>query len=296
MRRKFIRRKVAVYDVDDIWGADLVDMVEWSRSNKGYKYILNVIDMYSKYAWAVPLKDKRGETVTEAFKYIVNISNRRPKHIWCDEGKEFYNKNMNEWLNKNNINRYSTHGEHKSCVVERFNRTLKEKMWKRFTAENTRNWVGMLDKLLTEYNKSFHRTIGMTPIRCSKLKNIKIQSFNVVCKTPKFKVGDKVRISRLKAVFEKGYLSNWSEAIYVIQKVKRTCPVTYILEDMRGELLKGSFYEKELLQTNQEVYRIEKVLRKKNINGVEYAFVKWMGYSNKFNDWIPVKNLYKPKT
>ena len=96
--------------------------------------MLNVIDVFSKYAWSIPLKDKKGETVTEAFKTIVKNYDRLPKFLWVDQGKEFYNKNMNEWLEKNNITRYSTYGEHKSAVVERFNRTLKEKMWMRFTA------------------------------------------------------------------------------------------------------------------------------------------------------------------
>ena len=131
-------------------------MSEWSDCNKGYKYILTVIDVYSKYAWAVPLKDKKGDTVTEAFKYIVKNCKRKPRHIWCDRGKEFYNKHMDIWLKNNNINRYSTYSEAKSCVTERFNRTLKERMWKRFTAENTRNWLEMLDELLNGYNNSFH--------------------------------------------------------------------------------------------------------------------------------------------
>ena len=110
--------------------------------------MLNVIDVFTKFAWSIPLKDKKGETVTEAFKNIVKNSKRIPKHIWVDQGKEFYNKNMDEWLKENNIIRYSTYGEHKSAVVERVNRTLKEIMWKRFTAENTRNWIDMLDRLI----------------------------------------------------------------------------------------------------------------------------------------------------
>ena len=116
-----------MYAVDDIWAADLVDMKEWSKINNGYKYMLNIIDVYSKYGWSAPLKDKRGDTVTDAFKCIVKESNRRPKHIWVDQGKEFYNKNMDQWLEENKINRYSTYGEHKSCVVERFNRTIKQR-------------------------------------------------------------------------------------------------------------------------------------------------------------------------
>ena len=127
-------------------------MQEWSDENKGFRYMLNVTDVFSKFAWSIPLKDKKGITVLNAFNQIVKKSARIPKHVWVDEGKEFYNKNMDEWLKENNIIRYSTHGEHKSAVVERFNRTLKTNMWKRFTAENTRNWIDMLDKLMSEYN------------------------------------------------------------------------------------------------------------------------------------------------
>jgi len=108
---------------------------------------------------------------------------------------------------------------------------------------------------------------------------------------PKFKLGDKVRISRTKGIFEKGYLPNWSEAIYLIHEVKRTSPVTYILKDTAGDVLEGSFYENELQKTKQEIYRIEKVLRNKIINNVEHALVKWMGYDDKFNQWVPTENL-----
>ena len=125
-------------------------MQEWADKNKGFRYMLNVIDCFTKFAWSIPLKDKKALTVLEAFKKIVNESKMIPKHLWVDEGKEFYNKDMTEWLKDNDIVRYSTHGEHKSAIVERFNRTLKTKMWTRFTAENTRNWIDMLDKLMKD--------------------------------------------------------------------------------------------------------------------------------------------------
>ena len=207
---------------------------------------------------------------------------------------------MTGWLKENDIIRYSTHGEHKSAVIERFNRTLKEIMWKRFTAENTRNWIDMIDKLISNYNNRVHSTIGMTPVKASLKKNEEITIQNTLSKTrripkskAKFKVADKVRISRIKGTFEKGYLPNWSEQVYIIDDVLKTTPVTYKIKDSLNEIITGSFYEQELQKTNQEVYRVEKVLRKKKIDGVEYALVKWSGYSDKFNEWIPMTDTKK---
>ena len=156
----------------------------------------------------------------------------------------------------------------------------------------------MLGRLMTDYNKRFHTTIGMSPNEASLKENFDEALQNTLNKTksykknkPKFKFGDKVRISRTKGIFEKGYLPNWSEAIYIIHEVKNSILVTYILKDTADEIMEGGFYENELQKTDQELYRIERVLRKKQINGVEHAFVKWAGYSEKFNEWIPVKNL-----
>jgi hypothetical protein len=258
--------------------------------------MLNIVDCFSKYAWSVPLKDKRALTVLDALKQTVKCSGRVPKHLWVDEGKEFYNNDMTTWLEENNIIRYSTHGEHKSAVVERFNRTLKANMWQRFTAENTRNWIDMLDKLMFEYNNRYHNTIKMKPIEASKQTN-KVSvwyNYNQDIKPvgkPKFKVGDKVRISRIKGLFEKGYLPNWSEELFEIVSVKHTIPFTYTIKDMNGEHVAGSFYSEELQKTNQEVYRIEKIIRKKKIKGVEYGLIKWLGYSDKFNEWKPLTEI-----
>jgi hypothetical protein len=275
-------------------------MREWEKQNKGYKYMLNVIDVFSKYAWSIPMKNKTGVTTLEAFRKIAKESGRIPKHIWVDKGLEFYNKDITGWLKENNIIRYSTYSEHKSVVVERFNRTLKEMMWKRFTAENTRNWIDMFDKLVHKYNNKLHTTIGMTPVKASQKENETKVLQNIIHKTrpipiskPGFKIGDKVRISRMKTIFEKGYLPNWSEELYIVDTVQKTIPVTYKLKNSLGEEIEGSFYEKELQMSHQEVYRVEKVLRKKKINGIEHALVKWSGYSEKHNQWIPIKDLEK---
>ena len=171
-------------------------------------------------------------------------------------------------------------------------------MWKRFTAENTRNWINMLDKLLNEYNNKYHSTIKMTPVEASKDENkIAVLENQTHLKLgnekPKFKVGDKVRISRVKGLYEKGYLPNWSEALYTIDKVKKTNPYTYTVQDMNGEEVLGSFYTEELQQSTQEVFRIEKVIRKKIINGIQHGLVKWLGYNNKFNEWKPMTEIEK---
>jgi hypothetical protein len=292
VRRKFQRRRVISYGVDDVWSCDLVEMQEWKRQNKGYRYMLNVVDVYSKFAWSIKLLDKKGKTVLEAFKQIVKSSGRKPRHIWVDEGKEFYNKDIDEWIKENNIIRYSTHGEHKSAVVERFNRTLKTIMWKRFTAENTRNWIDMLNKLLHKYNNTKHSTIKMTPTEASQGGKVVYNTMQTNEK-PKFSVGDQVRISRIKGIFEKGYLPNWSEALYTVHEVKRTSPITYILKDLNGQIVTGGFYTEELQKSKQEVFRVEKVLRKKKINGVEHGLVKWLGYNKSFNEWKPMSDILK---
>ena len=269
--------------------------------------MLNIIDCFSKYAWSVPLKEKTAKTVLDAFKSVVkrsasNVgrrSPRLPKHLWVDEGKEFYNKDMTAWIKENDIVRYSTHGEHKSAVVERFNRTLKTNMWKRFTAENTRNWVSMLDKLLSEYNNKYHTTIRMKPVDAALKENESEVWNNIYNKTSqkgkissaKFKLGDTVRISRIKGLFEKGYLPNWSEALYKIHEIKSSEPVTYVIKDTKDEVIAGSFYNEELQKSEQEIFRIEKVLRKKKIKGIQHGFVKWIGYNDTFNQWIPMTDI-----
>ena len=207
-------------------------MQEWKNVNEGYRYNLNVINCFSKYAWSEPLKNKKGETVSDAFKYIVKISDRKPAYIWVGEGKEFYKKDMTAWLKAEKMTRYSTHGEHKSAIAVRFNRTLKEMMWHRLTAENTRIWINMLDDLVSKYNNSYHEATRMRPIDASKLENESEVRENLSrddeqAKTSKkFQIGDTVRISRIKGIFEHGFLPIWTEQIYKIHGINNSTPIT----------------------------------------------------------------------
>ena len=178
IKRDFTRQHVIVNHIDEIWAADLVEMQQFSKWNKGYKYLLMVIDVFSKYGWIVPLKDKKGETVTEAFKSIFKDS-RKPEFLWTDKGSEFYNKNVKELLETNGVKLYSTMNEEKSSVVERWNRTIKNKMWKQFTAQGNTQYLDILPKILKQYNSTKHNSIKMTPIEASKKKNRGVVYFNL---------------------------------------------------------------------------------------------------------------------
>ena len=254
-----------------------------------------VLDVFSKYGWIVPLKDKKSETVMNAFKTIFK-EGRKPEYLWTDKGKEYYNKHVKELLDKNKITLYSTENEEKSSVCERWNRTIKTKTWKQFTVQGNTQYLEMLPKLVKQYNNNKHSSTKMTPTEASKKKNEGVVYFNLYGdmetskQKPKFKVGDKVRISKYKRkVFDKGYTENFSEEMFTIDKIQYTNPITYKLKDLRGEDIQGSFYEPELLLAKQQVFRIDKVIRRDYKK--KQALVKWKGYSDEFNSWIPFKNL-----
>ena len=157
---------------------------------------------------------------------------------------------------------YSTHNEGKSVVTERFIRTLKSKIYKYMTSISKNVYIDKLDDIVDEYNNTYHTTIKMKPIDVKDNTYINADK-EINNKDPKFKVGDRVRISKYKNIFAKGYMPNWSEEAFVIKKVKNTVPGTYVNNDLNGEEITGIFYEKELQKTNQEEFRIEKMIRRK---------------------------------
>ena len=284
--KKFRKRKVYSAFKDKIWGADLADMQLISKFNKGFRFLLCVIDIFTKYAWVVPLKDKKGTSIVNAFQKILKQSARKPNKIWVDKGSEFYNSSFKKLLQDNNIVMYSTHNEGKSVVTERFIRTLKNKIYKCMTSISKNVYIDKLDDIVDEYNNTQHRTIKMKPIDVNDntyINNVK----EVNDKDPKFKVGDHVRISKYKSIFAKGYTPNWSGKVFVIKKVKNTVPWTYVINDLNGEEIIGTFYENELQKKNQEEFRIEKAIKRKG----DKLYVKWKEYDNSFNNWIDRKDI-----
>ena len=284
--RKFEKRKVYSTFKDNIWSVDLADTQLLSKYNKGIRFLLCVIDIFSKYAWVVPLKDKKGISIVKAFQIILKQSNRKPNKIWVDKGSEFYNAYYKKWLRDNDIFMYSTHNEGKSVIAERFIKTLKSKIYKYMTSISKNVYIDKLDDIVDEYNNTYHTTIKMKPIDVKDNTYINTSKENNN-KDPKFKVGDRVRISKYKNIFAKGYMVNWSEEVFAIKKIKNTVPWTYVINDLNGEEIIRTFYEKELQKTNQEEFRIEKVIRRKG----DKLYDKWKGYDNSFNSWIDKENL-----
>ena len=231
--KKFNKRKVYSQFKDNIWGVDLADMQSLSRKNKGIKYLLCAIDLYSKYVFVVPLKDKNGISIVNAFDKIIKQSKRKPNKIWVDQGDEFYNNVFKKWLSSNDIIMYSTYNEGKSVVPERFIRTLKNKLYKHMTATGKNVYYDALDDAAGEYNNTKHNTIKMKPIDVGDNERVYIDEHNE--KDSRFKVGDRVRISKFKNIFAKGYTPNWSKEIFIVDKINDTVSYTYNIKDLNDE-------------------------------------------------------------
>jgi len=289
-RKNYPRRKVTLKGINDLYQADLVEMQPYSKTNKGYKYIMTMINCLSKFAFAVPLKNKSGEEVARALEPI--LAKHKMKNFQTDQGTEWFNKHVNKLMKLYSINHYYTFSELKASIVERLNRTLKAKMYKLFTARGSYEWVSILQSIVDSYNNTKHRTIGMKPkeVRKKHVKEILKRLNNVkgIKKKPKFQVGDSVRISKAKRVFKKGYLPNWTNEIFKIHAIKPTRPVTYILQDHKGEILKGGFYTEEISKSQVgNVHLVEKILKRKG----NRLLVRWVGYDKNSDSWIDAKNL-----
>ena len=204
--------------------------------------------MYSKYAFVVPLKDKKGISIVNGFNKIIKQSNRKPNKIWVDQGGAFYKNIFKKWLSDNDIIMYSTFNEGKSVVAERFIRTLKNKLYKHMRATGKSVYYDVLDDVVNEYNNTKQNTIKMKPKDVKDgNKRVYIDEHNE--KNARFNVGDRVRISKFKIIFAKGYTPNWSKEIFIVNKINDTVAYTYNLKDLNGEEIICSFNDRELQKT-----------------------------------------------
>ena len=281
-----------------LYQIDLVDMSKFSQENDGFKWIITCIDTFSKKAWVFKTKNKTGLAITRAMKGM--LETQKPHKIQFDEGTEFLNHNFLRLLKRNKIKYYSTYSEIKCSIVERFNRTLKTRMYRAFTAQGNHRYVDILQNLVDGYNNSKHRSIGMSP------NEVNINNQNIVRKMlfPRvkkrlqrnvLKIDQSVRITRKKGVFQKGYEQSFSYEIFKITQVNNTYPVTYAISDYKGEIVLGSFYREELqvVDKSDDIYLVEKVINQRTVNRQRQYLVKWAGYPDAANTWIPETDLFK---
>jgi transposase InsO family protein len=269
--RKFPRRKTLAFAINDLWQADLVDLSSIMRYNNGYRYLFTAIDVLSKYGRVAMLRTKNAATVTEAFKHM--IGEIKPYLLQTDKGTEFLNTQFQKMLADAGIRHYTSENDDiKASIVERWHRTLLAKLYRYFTYKNTYRYVDVLQDIVSSYNATYHSTIKMAPVEVTKHNECGIRDA-LMLKTapkssPKFKVGDAIRISFTKLrIPAKGYRDKWTEEVFKVVKIVDTRPVTYAIADYNGEELKGKFYEQELQKVIKDVYRSEKVLKTRIVTG-----------------------------
>ena len=281
--RKFQRIQIQTHYKDECWSIDLIDRSSLSKYNKNYKFIFTIIDNHTKYAWAIPLKDKSGKSTTTALKSLIEKEKRKPHKIWSDRGKEFYNTTFLHYLKEQNIQIYSTNSDLKAVFVERFNRTLLDLIKEPMYIEGKGNWLNHLDAALQKYNNRVHGTTKMTPFEATKLhsNNSLLPSNNNNNKVPrdsyrdsyrsfaqsfaKFQVGDFVRVPDKRNIYSKGYTTNWNRELFKIHSINKTNPVTYTLNDENGDIIQGKYYEQELLRSIFDFDSNNKTLESMNI-------------------------------
>ena len=295
-RRHFKRRCIIVGGLHQQWQADLVDLSKLKKDNNGMTFLLTVIDVFSKVAWCVHMKNKSAASLVAALD--TTFSKGWPKMLQTDQGLEFLNKSVQALLKKHGIHHFSTqNAETKASVVERFNRTLKTRMWRYFTKHQTWRYIDVLQDLVQSYNNTPHRSIGMAPSQVSSQNQEEVwqRLYGHDGKgVPKLRVSDRVRVSKYKGQFEKGYAANWSHEMFTIHEVHPSDPPVYRLRDDLGEVLEDTFYELELQKVSvpgDKLYYVQAVLQRRKVGRRTEAMVKWFGYPSKFNNWFDAKAL-----
>jgi hypothetical protein len=299
----FSRNRCVVEHVDEQWQADLVDMASVKRNNNNVSFILTVIDMFSKFAFTIPLKNKSGQSLKKAFQQIFS-KGRIPMKLQTDKGTEFTNRLLQDYLAKNNVHFFTTTNVNIKCsVIERFNRTLKMKMYKYLTAKSTKKYIDVLDSLTDSYNRSKHRTTKMRPIDVDPddLGDEKIVFRNTyrapsklellrqsVGRKNEFEIGDEVRIALVKKTFSKGYKQQWSKDTYkVVNCIHRIDRNVYEIANSSRRVLRKKFYPEELSKVTVNLSHINNVIRSRENNGAKECLVRVVDSIGERNRWVP---------
>ena len=290
VRRTYPRRKTIVSGMKQQMQSDLIDFTVLKEYNDNYRYIVVLIDVFSKFAYVECIKDKTAHSMIDAFSKLLERSGRFLS-LQTDRGTEYVNKSFQKWLKQQNIHFFHSHNyDTKAAIAERFIRTLKERLWRYFTFKNTRRYIDVIHDLVYSYNHTYHRSIKRAPAEVD-LKNQEhvwqTLYSDVKIKQPKLKVGDKVRLSMTRVQFRKGYLPGWTNEIFVVAKAIAGSPPYYKIKDLNDEILEGTFYDAELqkIVKKDDTYKIEYIIKKRRRGKHQEYFVKRLGYPDSFS-WV----------
>ena len=302
---KFPTRRVITHGINDMWDVDLMDMSNLSKENDGVKFILIVIDIFSRFLYVEPLKDKGTTNTLAALKKVMMKSDAQPDTLRTDAGKEFVGNPVSNFFAEREIYHQIATNEKKANYAERVIRTLKRKIYKYLYYKMSERYIDVLDDLVLAYNDNYHSSIKCSPSSVNKENEVEIWADQYLTPLPmklqkvkfKFKPGDQVRISQVRQAFTRGFGQTFSEEIFKIRHRYRTTPPTYVLQDMKGEKVSGLFYEQDMvlvyndIPESDRVYRIEKILKNRTKNGKKEYLIKWKGYPKEYNSWEPAENI-----
>ena len=265
-KKNYFTNKTDVYHIDDIWSLDILDLKDYGpENNRGYRYVLVTIDNFSKYGWAIPLKNKNAQTIKDSFENILISSKRKPNLVETDRGKEFYNNIFQDFLNKNNIKLYSRNSSYGAVFAERFNRTIRDLLKKIVFEQGDANWIDILPTITEQYNNRRHTSTKLSPKDASLKKNEGYFYKNLLDKRkkvkPKYEIGDLVRTADLKRTFSKGDTTNWSYKLYKITEIINDTIPSYKIDNLSER------YNESLLKKTELSFKQNKdVMKALNLN------------------------------
>ena len=308
VKRNFQTGRVIVAGIDDQFDADLASLIYYADDNDGYKYLLVVIDIFSRYAWVQPLKDKSAVQIVNAFDKIIS-EGRIPKRLRTDAAKDFTSDRFQKYVKTKKIVHFVTHNLKQANYVERFIKTLKSKIFRYMIEKNTPRYIDVLQKIVQSYNHTWHSGIRSEPVNVNKDNEKQLWWQMYWPKEPydknkkkheikfAFNVGDRVRTTFVRRPFQREYDSRWTGEIFKIsRRFKRQGQPIYKLVDWYDKPLKGTFYQKELQKvetTHADMWKIEKVIKYKGRGKAKEALVHWLGWPKQFDSWIPASTIHK---
>lgn len=305
VRRHFQRNRVVVSQMDELWHSDLMDMSNVSNVNDGISYVLVCIDVFSRYLWVSPLKSKRGVDTSQAFQKIFSLG-RKPLRVKTDKGTEFTNKVVQHMFKERGIIHNVTQNEVKANYSERVIKTLKSRIHKYFTHNQTYKYIRKLNDFVDSYNNTYHRTIRMAPtdVNAGNESQVWFEQYaepllnreRTVTRKPVYKVGDIVRLSHLRSSFEREYSERWTGELFKVTRVNTgNSIITYMVKDYMDEEIKGLFYRHELQSVKidpEQPYKVEKILKTRTRKGVKEHLVRWLHWGSKFDSWVNDRDLF----